>query len=1046
MLRLVTALALDRQAQAPVLKVQLCLPLIGQPLPRAQLRAPAVAQLLRTAPAESPGHTARLGASGDLSSRDGSLGEVDPNAAMDMVHFLEEDGMNDEDYDDGDGPPPEEGEEDEEYLPPLEPSEENDSQGEGMPGPRLGRRDDGENPSSMEEELRVLEQLRAMEQIISEVLDPQEVTGRPRREGAGTSAEDLFPPMANLRIRMGGGGEGRVETYTIRRGNGGSRGSERPSQPVEAIRGDLPAFVRAADSSNPTSSLDHPVVERLGAADFVEEEDSPKAEPMEMAPAPEKSVKQPQIRVRFCLHPAPEPEETTKAASTDAATSTAPAEQVADAVVTESSKPVFPPIFLPATWNLLKAMQFLNDQYHLRTESKSSCVDTAEADDAARDAGAPACLVQALQKVSLKNWSLGYALDIDFSHADSDKLADMDVDAQGQLLTAGKRPKKRRRTSTQDSVDEVAREMYTQFTAVEPCGGDVTGPHQLIARCCENTAVTDAIELLHLLKAQGPSLGIDPGLWVSSKLDKKLRYQLEDPLSVVSGTLPFWATTLPRLCPFIFSLKTRKMLLKYTAFGPSFAVHWTQDSKVGSFLRRRATVQTELNAQMDPRKMQDLSQELSNIEEHVVKSSFWLGTLQSTLVRLQKGDDMLRQSEIAMELVCNSGHLVEVQFEGETGFGSAVTQSFYVEVAQLLQDRATNKQIPMWLEDDDSTNSQYLLCRRGLVIRALMDGPQRQATVRRFRFLGRLMGQALREGLICPLPLAEEFFALMLGEQLGPANFPRPGSGSAGEVVGVLADFVADLTAGMSDLSPEEADAWRKEQGARTDFGSRFLTQHHAEAENSTTQHVSFDQYTEMVGLIFVETGLSGPALCADGENVPITIDNVCDFVEKASQFWFDTGVKPQIEAFRAGLNDVFPFECLVTFSRSELREMFCGEDRIEWDEQQLLNHLHPVGGLTDKSPTYKFLVAELLEMAQAERARFLDFVSSCPRLPPGGIAKFHVDVFPDSASKQGYPRSRACANQLYLPPYGTKEELHEKLHEAMHSSAGHHEQRMREM
>jgi len=489
------------------------------------------------------------------------------------------------------------------------------------------------------------------------------------------------------------------------------------------------------------------------------------------------------------------------------------------------------------------------------------------------------------------------------------------------------------------------------------------------------------------------------------------------------------------------------MLLKYTAFGPSFAVHWTQESKVGSFLRRRATVQTELNAQMDPRKIQELSQELSNIEEHVVKSSYWLGTLQSTLVKMQKGEDLLRQSDMAMELVYNSSHLVEIQFEGETGFGSAVTQSFYVEIAQMLQDRNTNRQIPMWLEDDDSTNSQYLLCRRGLVIRPLPEGPQRQAAVRRFRFLGRLFAQALREGFIAPLPLSEDFFALMLGEQLGPSNFPHPGSGSAGELCGVLADFAAELASFAAlqceaGRTAEEVRAWRKEQGERDDFGERFL--HHA--EGTTTQRLSFDQYTTMMGLCFVETGLSGAPLCPDGENVPVTVDNVQEFVDLASRFWFDGGVTAQIEAFRAGLNDVFPFECLVAFSRSELREMFCGEDRIEWDEQALLSHLHPVGGLSDKSPTYKYLVAELLEMSQAERARFLDFVSSCPRLPPGGIAKFHVDVFPDSTSKQGYPRSRACANQLYLPPYASKEELHEKLHEAMHSSAGHHEQRIRDL
>merc|ERR1719189_604202 len=115
-----------------------------------------------------------------------------------------------------------------------------------------------------------------------------------------------------------------------------------------------------------------------------------------------------------------------------------------------------------------------------------------------------------------------------------------------------------------------------------------------------------------------------------------------------------------------------------------------QDSKVGSFLRRRATVQTELNAQINPRKMQELSQELSNIEEHVVKSNFWLGTLQSTLVRLQKGEELLRQSDVAMEIIAAASNLVEIQFEGETGFGSGVTQSFYVEAAQALQDRSAN--------------------------------------------------------------------------------------------------------------------------------------------------------------------------------------------------------------------------------------------------------------------------------------------------------------------------------------------------------------------
>jgi hypothetical protein len=698
----------------------------------------------------------------------------------------------------------------------------------------------------------------------------------------------------------------------------------------------------------------------------------------------------------------------------------------------------------------------------LRSLADDSGAASSQADAAAAAAGVSSCVVQALQKVQLEGWCLGYCLSVadwpgDAPAATADEGGPMEVDApapQEPLAatrsspgSAGALPAKKRRRVGGGARDEVAREMYSRFTSESSLEGPgPAGPSELIARCGDHPAVSDALELMHLLKAQGPGLGIEQSLWVSSKLDRKLRYQLEDPLSVVSGTLPRWAMVLPRLCPFLFNLKTRKMLLKYTAFGPSFAVHWTQESKVGSFLRRRATVQTELNAQSDPRKIQELSQELSNIEEHVVKSNFWLGTLQSTLVRMTKGEELLRQSDVAMEIVASAGNLVEVQFDGETGFGSAVTQSFYVEVAQALQDRAVNKAVPMWVEDDGSSEQQYLLCRRGLLLKPLVDGPQKDEVVRRFRFLGRLMGQALREGFIVPLPLAEEFFALVLGEPLGQASLPRPGSGCAGELVGALTEFARELAAGEAELStPEERAAWRKEQAERMDFAERFLTAPDRPDGATAQQATSFEQYVSMVGASFLETGLSGAPLCPGGENVAVTIENVREFAEQAARFWFDTGASAQVEAFRAGINDTFPFECLVAFSRSELREMFCGEDRIEWDEQALLAHLHPVGGLTDKSPTYKYLVADLLEMNQADRSRFLDFVSSCPRLPPGGIAKFHVDVFPDAnATKEGFPRSRACANQLYLPPYGSREELHAKLHEAMQCSAGHHEQAVR--
>lgn len=267
----------------------------------------------------------------------------------------------------------------------------------------------------------------------------------------------------------------------------------------------------------------------------------------------------------------------------------------------------------------------------------------------------------------------------------------------------------------------------------------------------------------------------------------------------------------------------------------------------------------------------------------------------------------------------------------------------------------------------------------------------------------------------------------------------------AGELCGLFADFAAHLAAEEAQ-QPAGADIalWRRSIAERADFGERFLVQEGVDA--SVAGPVSFTGYAESLGACFVETGLSGTPLKVGGEDVPLTVDNVCDFVDRASQFWFGAGVQSQVEAFRSGINEVFPFDCLLTFSPAELRNMFCGEDRVEWDEAALKSHLHPVGGLSGGSEVYRWLVAVLLDMDQATRSRFLDFVSSCPRLPPGGIANFHLDVYPDPSSKQGFPRSRACANQLYLPPYTSRGELEEKLHEAVHSSSGTHEQRMRDL
>ena len=43
---------------------------------------------------------------------------------------------------------------------------------------------------------------------------------------------------------------------------------------------------------------------------------------------------------------------------------------------------------------------------------------------------------------------------------------------------------------------------------------------------------------------------------------------------------------------------------------------------------------------------------------------------------------------------------------------------------------------------------------------------------------------AMREGYLVPLPVNDDFFALICGQQLSAKSLPRPGSGIAGEFLG----------------------------------------------------------------------------------------------------------------------------------------------------------------------------------------------------------------------------------------------------------------------
>lgn len=550
-------------------------------------------------------------------------------------------------------------------------------------------------------------------------------------------------------------------------------------------------------------------------------------------------------------------------------------------------------------------------------------------------------------------------------------------------------------------------------------------------------AVASGEEANESANAKPPAVAPSDRACGSSRLGAKLGRHMSNPLACCAGAFPRWCRELPILAPWLFPLEAREALLRSSAFGITFAVRWLQERAVDErFAERRRSAEERLAQAKhigDAALLNSAYEALFELQGQIARDSeAWVGSLKSEIARVER-DRILQQAERAMDLTRASPCALELQFEGESGFGRAVTQGFYTLVAHELQRRAANREVPMWVEDDPPLNEDFLRPRRGLLARPLLpDDPRMPEVERRFHMLGRLMAKALREGFVVPLPLTASFFQLVLGGGIDPVSgLPQPGDGISGEFLGACAAMVADSARGHGSMAELAADP---------EWSQKYMQPPGEEP----IPPAAFDAYASAAS--FVETGLGGIPLCVGGEERPVSTENVEEFVQLASSFWLETGVERQLVAFRRGIYDVLGGGAVMlwAFGPPELRRLFCGEDEVVWTEKELSEHLHSGGGYSADSDQMRWLRQEMLAMAQPHRAKFLEFVTSCPRLPPGGLKELQLSVHPDPAdSTHGLPRSRACTHRLFLPRYASQEELARQLSEAILSSAGHHEQQL---
>lgn len=367
--------------------------------------------------------------------------------------------------------------------------------------------------------------------------------------------------------------------------------------------------------------------------------------------------------------------------------------------------------------------------------------------------------------------------------------------------------------------------------------------------------------------------------FVNTKLTAKLNRQLEEPLIVASNCLPSWSQDLARLYPFLFPFETRHLFLQSTSFGYYRSMQRWQNQQSAEEARR---------------------------DRHREDRPF-IGRLPRQKVRIARSR-ILESAIKVMELYGASHSILEVEYFEEVGTGLGPTLEFYSSVSKEF----SKKEIKLWRENESNQGDEFVFSKSGF-FPAPMSSEQAETgsgkkVLHLFKMLGKFIARSMLDSRIIDVPLNPTFFRI--------ADHPAGLPFSLGAVKTVDGHLAKSLK-----LVKQLADDKKQ-----VDQNSRLSNLHKAGAATLIEYHA---EQIDNLGLDFTLPGYPTIELVKNGGNIPVTVENIASYVDKVIDMTLGSGVRRQIDSFKAGFSQVFPYSALKSFTPDELVMLF---GRVEED------------------------------------------------------------------------------------------------------------------
>lgn len=191
--------------------------------------------------------------------------------------------------------------------------------------------------------------------------------------------------------------------------------------------------------------------------------------------------------------------------------------------------------------------------------------------------------------------------------------------------------------------------------------------------------------------------------------------------------------------------------------------------------------------------------------------------------------------------------------------------------------------------------------------------------------------------------------------------------------------------------------------------------------------------------ILYEKTEVTDYELIPGGRNIRVTEENKHQYVDLVAEHRLTTAIRPQINAFLEGFNELISRELISIFNDKELELLISGLPDIDLDDMRANTEY---SGYSPASPVIQWFWEVVQGFSKEDKARLLQFVTGTSKVPLEGFSalqgisgsqKFQIHKAYGSADH--LPSAHTCFNQLDLPEYPSKEHLQERLLLAIHEA-----------